>query len=255
MYDMALFAGACGGVLGGKLLGWRTVCYVEQKPYPVEVIKARIRDGYLDDAPIWDDVTTFDGHPWTGLVDVISTGFPCQPFSAAGKRLGDRDERNLWPDTIRIIREVRPEWVLLENVTRLLSYPYIRRIFADLAESGLDCRWDCIPACAVGAPHIRDRFWLVAHADRNRYQDLLSPPEQSVAGWIRQEVPDSRGVDVEKPGNVRPQQGLAICHWWDAEPGLGRVVDGLAHRVDRLEAIGNGQVPAVVRVAWNALRE
>jgi DNA (cytosine-5)-methyltransferase 1 len=282
--ELALFAGGGGGLLGGKLLGWRTVCYVEHDRYCVDVLKARIRDGYLDDGPIWDDVRTFDGRPWAGCVDVITAGFPCQPYSSAGDRLGERDERNLWPDTLRIIREVGPGWVLLENVSRLLTYAYVRRIFGDLAESGYDARWDCIPAAAVGAPHIRDRVWIVGHANQGRfegydrgrksqefadgreiladanrggYQNLLaqseaqkSEPEPGRSGGY---VPDSLRNELEEQGNVDAFARFAKEDWWAVEPELGRVAHGVAHRVDRLRAIGNGQVPAVARAAWKLL--
>ena len=253
-YELALFAGAGGGQLGGKLLGWRTVCYVERQSYAVEVLKARIRDGWLDDAPIWDDARTFDGRPWSGLVDIVSAGFPCQPWSAAGKQRGERDERNLWPDTLRIIREVKPEWVLLENVARLLSYAYVRRIFGDLAESGYDAEWDCIPACAVGAPHIRDRVWIVAHtnADKQQYEGC----SQAERGTATAELSADSEYDQVLFNEQRYGESNADVDgndWWSIEPGLGRVAHGVARRVDRLTAIGNGQVPAVVRFAWDHL--
>ena len=137
------------------------------------------RDGLLDRFPIWDDVQTFDGRPWRGSIQIITAGFPCQPFSCSGIQRGKDDERNMWPDTIRIIREVRPRWVLLENVKGLLSIGkepgkngYFGRILGDLAESGYDCRWSCISAQSVGAPHRRDRLWIVAHASSEPTQPL-----------------------------------------------------------------------------------
>lgn len=234
MNELALFAGAGGGVLGSRLLGWRTVCYVEQDPYCVAVIKQRIRDGALDDAPIWDDVTTFDGRPWAGRVDIVSGGFPCQPWSLANKRAkGPQDERNLWPDTIRIVGEVRPRWLLLENVPGLLAWPYIRRIFADLAECGCDARWDCIPAAYVGAPHLRYRLWILGNSNEPRLAKRESKPKDDGS---------------QQPPSVR-------ASWWTFEPGLGRVADGVPNRMERLRAIGNGQVPAVVRIAWLYLNQ
>ena len=213
MNELALFAGAGGGLLGSRLLGWRTVCYVEKNPYCQKVIQARIKDGFLDDAPIWDDVRTFDGRPWAGIVDVVSAGFPCQPFSGAGKQLGESDERNLWPDTLRIIREARPEWVFLENVTRLLSFDYFGQILGDLAESGYDARWDCIPASAIGAPHQRDRIWIVAHANgceqggREREKWKANQRDSNAAGdGAQRDVADANqngfglGKDEHKPG-------------------------------------------------------
>lgn len=141
MNELALFAGAGGGLLASKWLeGFRVVCYVERDPYCVTIIKARIQDKLLDDAPIWDDVQTFDGKPWYGVVDRITAGFPCQPFSVAGKRKGEKDDRNLWPATIRIINEVRPQWCLLENVRGLLSSGYVQVILKNLSQSGYDAR-------------------------------------------------------------------------------------------------------------------
>jgi len=207
MNELALFAGAGGGLLGSRLLGWRTVCYVEKDPYCQKILQARIKDGYLDDAPIWDDARTFNGRPWAGLVDVVTAGFPCQPFSGAGKQLGEQDERNLWPDTLRIIREVGPEWLFLENVPRLLCFDYFGRILADLAESGFDARWDCIPASAVGAPHQRDRLWIVAHANRCKQGRRKQPKREShrrdsdIAGYgTAGEMADTKG---ERCGETR----------------------------------------------------
>lgn len=169
--ELSLFSGAGGGLLASHLYGHRVVCYVERDRLSQRVIQARIRDGYLDDAPIWDDVTTFDGQPWRGLVDVVSAGFPCQPFSLAGAGAGEGDERNLWPDTLRILREVRPRVALLENVPGLLAprrdgagrrESYFGTILGELAASGYDARWLCLPAAAVGANHIRNRVWIAA---------------------------------------------------------------------------------------------
>ena len=164
MNELALFAGAGGGLRGSRLLGWETVCYVENNLYCIEVLRARIKDGYLCDAPIWGDIRTFSGRPWRGLVDVVTAGFPCQPFSVAGKQKGKSDDRNLWPETIRVIREVRPKYALLENVSGLLANEYIRTIFGDLAESRYDARWRIISAGDVGAPHLRKRLWILGYS-------------------------------------------------------------------------------------------
>lgn len=233
MNELALFAGGGGGLLGGKLLGFKTVCYVEHEPYCTEIIKARIKDGYLDDAPIWDDAKTFDGYPWAGCVDIVTAGFPCQPFSVAGLQLGESDERNLWPATIRIIREVGPGLVFLENTPGLLADPYFGYVLGSLAESGYDCRWDCVPASAIGACHQRDRVWIIAHSRSKRlpFGERVLP----------------RGKETDP--------SVETFKWWLSEPGMDRVVDGLAHRVDRIKALGNGQVPGVVKVFWDLMRE
>ncbi len=163
--ELSLFTGAGGGLLAGRLLGFRTVCYVEFNPYCIEVLKARIADGHLCDAPIWDDIKTFNGRPWAGQVDIITAGFPCSPFSIAGKQKGEDDPRNMWPDTIRVIREVRPEWCFLENVPALLAgtHGYFGRILADLAKIGYCVAWRIFSARDAGAPHLRKRLWVLGH--------------------------------------------------------------------------------------------
>ena len=287
--ELALCAAAGGGLLATEhLLGFKTVCYVEHDLYRVEVLKARIQDGFLDNAPIWDDCRTFDGKPWRGLVDIISAGFPCQPFTEAGKRLGADDPRNIWPDVVRIIGEVRPRWVLLENSAKLLTPfriagrttapAYISRVLADLAEIGYVGRYDCIPASAVGAPHQRDRIWIVAYT--SSFGLCGSEAWQSSSHQERDNSPYQRSgetvlYEIEPGGEIRNATGEGLpngmysqvgrstegttllqskrSNWWAAEPELGRVAHGVAHRVDRLAAIGDGQVPAVVRAAWDAL--
>ncbi len=173
MYELSLFSGAGGGLLGTHLLGWEPVGYVENDDYCQRVIAARIADGILRDAPIFGDIRAFisEGYAdsYSGLVDVVSAGFPCQPFSVAGQRKGDADDRNLWPETIDVIRRVRPRFASLENVPGLLAHPYARRIYGDLAESGYDCQWRRLSAAETGAPHRRDRWWCIAHT--NQFDD------------------------------------------------------------------------------------
>ena len=213
------------------------VCYVENADYPVKVLQARIRDGLLDDAPIWGDVRTFDGTPWRGCVDIVTAGFPCQPFSVAGQQQASDDDRNMWPDTIRVIRETRPTWCLLENVPGLLSasHGYYGQILRDLAESGYDARWRVLSAAEVGAPHKRDRLFIVAYTKSKQWGEQKA--------WNRGQVLTGRGAQG------RPKNG------WSTEPALGRVADGIPHRLDRSEATGNGQVPAVVATVWRLLTE
>lgn len=160
--ELALFAGAGGGILGGVLLGWATICAVESDPYRRAVLMQRQDDRALPPFPLWDDIRTFDGREWAGSVDVVSAGFPCQPFSTAGARRGVDDERNMWPETIRIIREVRPRLVFLENVPGLLSSGYFGTVLGDLAASGFDAEWIVLGADDCGAPHRRKRLWILA---------------------------------------------------------------------------------------------
>ena len=159
MNELALFAGAGGGILGGHLLGWRTVCAVEWEPYPASVLCARQNDGFLPPFPVWDDVQTFDGKPWRGIVDVVSGGFPCQDISAAGKGAGIDGERSgMWREMARIIYEVRPKYVFVENSPMLTSRG-LGRVLGDLAKMGFDAKWGVLGANSVGAPHRRDRIW------------------------------------------------------------------------------------------------
>lgn len=281
MNELALFAGAGGGLLASQWLkGWRTVCYVERGAYPVEILKARIRDGLLHDAPIWDDVGTFDGRPWRGRVDIITAGFPCQPFSHAGKRNSNDDERNGWPDTLRIIREVQPRYVFLENVRGLLSavdktttepVPYVGTILRDLADSGYDARWRVLSAAELGAPHKRDRLWIVAYDgcgetvdnaqcdrrgekwDDDGKHDREQPGATSQVASVLALPIGQRLEEREGTAGESTHAATAGNGWWAIEPGLGRVANGVANRVDRLTAIGNGQVPTVAASAWDFL--
>lgn len=169
--ELSLFSGAGGGLLGtSSMLGWRTVAYVEWDAYAAKVLQARIKDGMLHDAPIWDDVSSFDGLPWRGCIDVISAGFPCQPFSVAGAMGASLDERNGWPATARVIRDVRPAHVYLENVAGLLagSHGYFGVVLGELAALGYNASWGVLSAAAVGAPHRRDRLWIHGHTNSNR---------------------------------------------------------------------------------------
>lgn len=246
MRELSLFTGAGGGIYGSKLLGWTTKGYVEKDERCQEVIRQRIDDGIFDDAPIFRDVQTFIYEGWTrvyqGMVDVISAGFPCQPFSLQGKRRASFDDKNLWPETIRIIAEVRPQWVILENVRGLLSgtHGYFGTVLKGLAESGYNARWDCFSASEVGAPHHRERVWIVA-----RRKDVADPQSQ---GGLR--LPDSQGSQVSHAPRSSESPG-----WWTLEPRICRVVNGMADRKHRITALGNGQVPLCFASAFTILAQ
>jgi DNA (cytosine-5)-methyltransferase 1 len=270
----------CSGIGGFSLAfkhligGWRTIGYVEIDPYCQEVLKQRIRDGMLDDAPIFSDLRTFDGHPYRGRVDCLTSGFPCQPFSVAGKQEGERDERNLWPYLFRVIREVRPKNIFLENVPALLTHQYFGRILGDLAESGYDTIWDCLPASSIGANHRRDRLWIMAHRrGERRQQDARGTHghEEAHEGRTKEEANELAGhgkgdstrdvADAKyatKPPIYRETDNnerriIWRSSWWSTEPDVGRVAHGVPFRVDRLRALGNAVVPAVVAKAWKEL--
>lgn len=274
--ELALFAGAGGGILGGKLLGWRTVCAVERDAYPSQVLAQRQNDGILEPFPIWSDVCSFDGKPWRGIVDVISGGFPCQDISSAGKGAGITGERSgLWKEFARIIGEVRPRYVFVEN-SPMLTVRGLGVVLGDLAEMGFDAEWGCISAENCGAPHKRERIWIVANAKRVGYRKgrragNISSEDGRQVGQMRPIASSSS----EQPENVadasmlyaqrlsersREKQswrgskrnGGDDCNW-PAEPSVGRVANGVASRVDRLKAIGNGQVPRVAATAFRIL--
>ena len=162
MNELALFSGNGGGILGGKLLGWRTVCAVEQDPYCIAALAQRQNEGFLSPFPIWDDVCTFDGKRWRGIVDVVSGGFPCTDISVAGKGAGIKGkESGLWSEMARIIGEVRPKFAFIENSPMLVTRG-LDTVLCDLAQMGFDAKWGCISAAEVGANHKRDRIWIVA---------------------------------------------------------------------------------------------
>jgi DNA (cytosine-5)-methyltransferase 1 len=296
-------------LLGSHLLGWTPVGYVEFNNYCQRVIAQRIKDGLLPEAPIFSDIKAFIGEGYAegyrGLVGVITAGFPCQPFSVAGKQWGADDERNMWPQTLATIRAVRPRFAFLENVPGLISCGYLATILRDLAESGYDARWCVLGARHVGAPHRRDRLWILANSREFGRRGRGDGDEAGTIGPLQARGPcageeqtcmaDPEVMHGDKIGRGQQDGVLREDGWWSidpadmddpqdpdwgwlsgediagrrtpkaggsggegngtgsAEPLLGRVAHGVASRVDRLKALGNGQVPAVVRAAWEIL--
>jgi DNA (cytosine-5)-methyltransferase 1 len=238
MNELALFAGAGGGILGGKLLGWRTVCAVEHDAYAASVLVARQNDGCLEPFPVWDDVRTFDGKPWRGIVGVVSGGFPCTDISAAGKGAGITGKQSgLWTEMARIVGEVRPRFVFVEN-SPLLVKRGLAVVLGDLAEMGYDARWGIVGAHHVGAPHRRHRAWIVGDSNGEGLEGLRHAQCAAVEA---------------QPFSANFRATAWREDWRGAATRLCRVDAGLAHRVDRLKAIGNGQVPAVAALAWRLL--
>ena len=311
MNELHLFAGAGGGILGGMLLGHSCVCAVEIEPYCQKVLLQRQRDGILPKFPIWDDVRTFDGKPWRGKVDIVCGGFPCQDISCAGKGAGIDGERSgLWSEFARVISEVRPRYVFVEN-SPMLAVRGLGRVLGDLSESGYDAEWIVMGADDCGAPHRRKRMWILAYTrygcgernlrikgERLCEQDAETfgvPDSDSIVrpSEISNTVADANSVRklqsqgiVEKFGRrtcyggenmanskMSRQQSRTLghgqvqswrgCTWWNRDPadedgafesGMGRVADGVADRVDRLKALGNGQVPVVAARAFVELK-
>jgi len=346
MNELSLFSGAGGGLLGTKLLGWRSVGYVENNTYCQKILAQRIEDGFLDEAPIFGDIDDFiesgAAKKYKGYVDVVTAGFPCQPFSVAGKKKGQDDERNKWPQTIQCIRDVGCRYALLENVPGLLNSGYFPEILRSLAEAGFDARWTVLGADDVGAPHRRKRLWILADSDAGRIQPeeevctrrdtfddgnpyvaypnsgshgrggtvgsggenqvrgLHPTKEEQTGQHIRGEAVGRSVVrgekDVADSGSLRRSPNEAgrntralegakgqtqeegaeqafpphsssedeadsdsagqSASYWPAEPQpICRVAHGVAHRVDMLKALGNGQVPRVVATAWRILND
>ena len=205
--ELSLFTGAGGGLLGTKLLGWKAIGYVEKEPYCQKVIRQRIADGILDAAPIFGDIRKFisEGYAasYTGMVDVITAGFPCQPFSVAGKRKQADDERNMWPATADVIGIVKPRFVLLENVPGVREYlPVVVR---DLRRCGYEVSHPLqLGADDVGAPHRRKRVWIVANSKRGI---CWTPGESRELEGVHRRRPDD-AMQVTQSGDVAdtPQQ-------------------------------------------------
>jgi DNA (cytosine-5)-methyltransferase 1 len=293
MNELALFAGAGGGILGGHLLGWRTVCAVEWEQYPASVLCARQNDGILPTFPIWDDIQTFDGKPWRGIVDVVSGGFPCQDISAAGKGAGIEGERSgMWKEMARVVCEVRPQYVFVEN-SPMLTIRGLGVVLADLAKMGFDAEWCVLGAADVGANHQRDRIWIKATSQiTNTNMQSSSAKSKFKYNWpekfnasserrmgtfnaTKTNLPDTDCKRLQRGKRIRDIQkedgkwitsahgAIAKCSaefgtkadWWQFEPDVGRVANGVAARVHRLKAIGNGQVPLCAAIAWKILSD
>ncbi len=370
MRTLHLFAGAGGGLLADLILGHEPVCAVEWDAYCCEVLRERRDDGWFPGLEVWEgDVREFPAEEWQGRVDCVHAGFPCQPHSVAGKRRGADDDRNLWPATADVLRAIRPQWVLLENVPGIVFNGFVGTVLGDLAALGYDARWTVLGADDVGATHRRKRWWCLAYrsgagleertvvggddgaqqqaverdcgddvadgprhgwkqgrAESAREQgghdaaerggdvaygshyghqgrqggdsgwiDIL-PSEQSLlgreegrsgelsrrcdiplfppapddaAGWERvlgrwpelapavavgtskrlekQVMLSGHGVE-QRQGHARVGEDMGAPE--APQPAVRGVADGLAHRVDRLKALGNGQVPLSAAAVW-----
>jgi DNA (cytosine-5)-methyltransferase 1 len=218
------------------LLGHTCVCAVEIEPYCRRVLLQRQRDGILPRFPIWDDVRTFDGRPWRGFVDAIHAGIPCQRVSCFGAGGGFLDQ-DYYAAFLRIVSEVLPAFILVEN-SPLLIRRGLARVLGDLARLGYACRWGVLGAWRVGLDSRRNRIWIVAHLSRERWEGRGqgSRQEEVRAFAKRVEARCGKGIRTDIP----------------APDAFGNPL-GVAHRMDRLTSIGNGQVPAVAATAFRIL--
>lgn len=252
MRELSLFTGAGGGLLGTKLLGWESIGYVEINDYCQRIIKQRIDDGILDEAPIFGDIRTFIDQGYAesyyGMADVITAGFPCQPFSIAGNQKGEDDKRNMWPETIKCIRIIRPRFALLENVPGLLSSGYFGRILGDLVESGFDIRWCCISPVGKHERFPGLRLWMLATSSSERRK--ISTHETGIRAPSYKKAPRTWC----KEGNVLTSSHGGRIYCFPSTDTV-RSFNDVANWVERNAAIGNGQVPAVVAAAWSLLND
>lgn len=255
MNELALFAGAGGGILAGHLLGWRTVCAVEIEDYPRRVLLQRQADGLLPRFPIWDDIRTFDGKPWRERVDVISGGFPCQDISIAGKGAGlDGERSGLWTEMARIIGEIRPSFVFVEN-SPMLTFRGLGTVLGDLSELGFNAKWGVIGADSVGFQHRRNRIWIVAYRDSPVVRLLQRSNIKNRKRWCPEIGSKSRvNFLVAHDGTTPPSwrcEGLQI----ETRPILRGNSDGVSFLLDRIKTVGNAQIPTVAAFAWKVLSD
>ena len=266
----------------------RTVCYVEWETYAAATLMARMEEQRLDKAPIWDDLTTFDGKAWSGKVDIITAGFPCQPVSNAGRRELQSDDRWIWPDIYRIICEIRPRFVFLENVAGLLSGG-LDIVLGNLATAGYDAEWTSIKAKEVGASHNRLRVFILAYTSskglERRYTDRestkITPSGNKLANTEskRLQCTITKRTDRKRSSFQTENESnfMATCfppgpdesELWERlliqrpeiKPSFCRVHDGSftelvkPFRTERLTMLGNGVVPQQASAAFKILWE
>jgi DNA (cytosine-5)-methyltransferase 1 len=282
-----LFSGIGGFALAAQWAGFRTVGFCEIEPYaqrvlaknflahpasngrrPRPVLEPETQSGrsFADKPSIFGDIRTLDGKQFAG-VSLITGGFPCQPFSCAGKRRGTADDRHLWPEMLRVIAEARPAWVLGENVAGIINME-LDAVLSDLEGIGYACRPFVIPACGVDARHRRNRVWIVAYRDEQGSQGRNGAELRERAAQRPARASDSYLPVAECDGSHHTQRDASEprSNWqndrllergseWLPEPGVGRVAHGIPARVDRLRGLGNAIVPQVAFPILKAIRE
>jgi len=265
----SLFSGIGGFDLGLERAGMKVIWQSEIDQFACKVLKK-----HWPSVPNLGDITKID---WTKIErpDIVCGGYPCQPFSVAGRRGGENDPRHLWPAMHNAICQLRPKYAIMENVRGHLSLGF-GRVLGDLAEIGYDTEWQVIPAAAVGAPHKRDRVFIVAYPNntgsrtpKRRIDDNGSAQikkgsniAQSESGRHGANVADTDGEQLGQRGrtkdirsknrvwsdNGRRETTDGFRQWWEVEPDVGRVANGIPDRVDRLKGLGNAIVPQVAEL-------
>lgn len=251
---LSLFTGGMGGDLAMQhLLGFKCKGYVEIDEYCQKLIRQRQEDGLIDKAPIFTDIRTFNleyAREYTGMVDLITGGFPCQDISSAGKGKGLCGERSgLWREYIKAVRIIRPKFVFVEN-SPMLTIRGLGTVLRGLAEIGFDARWQVLSCADIGGPHLRERVWIVAnhHSKRRLVRVEGKYQEKGNLGNNQQNrsFTDWNGVRFEGPSEILRSRG-------SYPPIICRVDDGIPFRVDRLKSIGNAKVPIVAATAFRIL--
>lgn len=264
-----------------RLLRFNCLGYVEKDEFCQKLLREKMNYGIFNQAPIFSNIKAFisEGYAkkYKGMVDLITAGFPCQPFSVAGRRKGEQDERNLWPETLACIREVQPRYAFLENVPGLLTSGYFGTVIGQMAEIGYGCKWTCLSALRIGANHKRSRLWILA-ANTNCVRSYSNKKSEGIvyqkehienkeqSGYrgrgktIRycKGVPNGGGKGLvqrksESKNNGKKLQAIERSHWWNIESNVGRVAYGIPHRVDRIKGLGNAQVPIQAAAAFQIL--
>jgi DNA (cytosine-5)-methyltransferase 1 len=247
----SLFAGIGGFDLGLERAGMRTAWQVEIEPWCRHILNK-----HWPDVPVYADIRDVKGYE-VEPVDVLCGGFPCQDISNAGKRAGIKGARSsLWKEYARLVGELRPRYVIVENVAALRSRG-LGVVLGDLAALGYDAEWDCVRAFDAGAPHLRNRLWLIAYPQREQlrlesgWRGRQGGDDQALAsvdGEARSlaDTHDAGCLEQRRAFPVPAEQLAAECgSWWATEPDVGRVADGIPARVDRLRGLGNALVPQI----------
>jgi len=266
MNVLDLFSGIGGFSLGLERAGMRTVAFCEIDPHARKVLRK-----HWPDVPMFDDVTTLSKDDVNEQIDVIAGGFPCQDISTAGRGAGLSGSRSgLWFQYHRLIDEIRPRYAIIENVSALRARG-LEQVLWSLAEIGYDAEWHCIPASAIGAPHQRDRIWIVAYpADVGRneeHTDAGRGGEGSgsegavgrgfvVGGSVLAHPHSAHSEGRRLSSRAYAQHADAVsAGWWETEPAVGRVANGLPGQSHRLKQLGNAVIPQIPELIGRAIME
>jgi DNA (cytosine-5)-methyltransferase 1 len=282
---LALFNGIGGFQLAAHWMGWENVAHVEIDDWCNRVVKKHFPNSICH-----TDIKDFDGTEYANRIDILTGGFPCQPFSVAGQRKGKEDARYLWPEMFRVIKEVSPTWIVGENVTGIIGMA-LEQVLSDLESAGYHTETFIIPACAVGALHKRDRLWIVAHTNGQRWKDEQEKNGESIRDRKRNDktkeqswkfeqrgisepstiLSDTESIGREQSNGTRCEEYNASTFtnkqgfysgdviegrdYWQVEPPVGRVANGVSGRVDRIRGLGNAIVPQVALEIFRAINK